>query len=235
MENWFSHIEKDQEFFFSCSPDVSCFNACCRDLNQALAPFDVLCLKDFLKIPSHEFLDTYTVESIGPGSGLPVVSLRFGDGKDRTCPFVTKAGCRVYPVRPASCRMYPLARGVTRNRSTGMLTEQFALIHESHCQGFSSRRSQTPVQWMADQQLTMHNQMNDKMLSLIAMKNRCHPHPLVPAESERVYRALYDLDRFRVDWIEGKVSLPFSKDSLADSDLLAAAMEWVKETIFSKT
>ena len=88
---------------------------------------------------------------------------------------------------------------------------------------------------MDDQQLTIHNKMNDKMLTLIAEKNRCRPHPLVPAERERVYRALYDLDQFRNDWIEGKVFLPFSKNSLADPDLLVAAMEWVKETIFSKT
>ena len=110
MENWFSPIEKDQVFYFSCGPEVGCFNACCRDLNQALTPHDVLCLKDFLKIPSREFLDTYTQESIGPGSGLPVVSLRFGDKKDRTCPFVTNAG---WPCLPRPSRLLPYVPACT--------------------------------------------------------------------------------------------------------------------------
>ena len=39
-------LTADTAFSFDCSPAVPCFNACCRDLNQALSPYDILRLKD---------------------------------------------------------------------------------------------------------------------------------------------------------------------------------------------
>jgi Fe-S-cluster containining protein len=104
-----------------------------------------------------------------------VVSLRFGDSDDLTCPFVTDAGCRVYPARPASCRTYPLARGVSRSRKTGRLTEHWALIREPHCLGFQNGHPQTVDEWIDDQQIAAHNRMNDMMLELISLKNRFRP------------------------------------------------------------
>ena len=50
----------DEVFRFACSPGVACFNACCRDLNQSLYPYDILRLKKRLKLPSGEFLERYT-------------------------------------------------------------------------------------------------------------------------------------------------------------------------------
>ena len=94
MQPTVTPLEKHQTFCFTCSPEVACFNACCRNLNQALTPYDVLCLKQFLKLSSGDFLNRYTEESTGPGTGLPVVSLRFNDADDLACPFVTDAGCR---------------------------------------------------------------------------------------------------------------------------------------------
>ncbi len=82
MQPTVSSLEKHQTFRFTCSPDVTCFNACCRNLNQALTPYDVLCLKQFLEMSSGDFLNRYTEESTGPGTGLPVVSLRFSDADD---------------------------------------------------------------------------------------------------------------------------------------------------------
>jgi Fe-S-cluster containining protein len=123
-----------------------------------------------------------------PGTGLPVVSLRFGDSDDLACPFVTDAGCRVYPARPASCRTYPLARGVSRSRKTGRLTEHWALIREPHCLGFQNGHPQTVDEWIDDQQIATHNRMNDMMLELISRKNRFRPGPLMPSEKKRYIR-----------------------------------------------
>jgi Fe-S-cluster containining protein len=148
---------------------------------------------------SSDFLSRYTEARTGPATGLPVVSLRFSDADDLACPFVTDAGCRVYPARPASCRTYPLARGVSRDRDTGRLTEHWALIRESHCLGFKDGQRQAVDDWVDDQQLATHNRMNDKMLALISRKNRFRPGPLMPAEKKRIFTALYDLDAFRND------------------------------------
>ncbi|MBC2710488.1 MAG: YkgJ family cysteine cluster protein [Desulfosarcina sp.] len=240
MQHPVSPLEKHETFCFTCSPQVACFNACCRDLNQVLTPYDVLCLKQFLKMSSTDFLNKYTEESTGPGTGLPVVSLRFSNADDLACPFVTGAGCRVYPARPASCRTYPLARGVSRNRETGNLTEHWALIREPHCLGFKNGQPQTVDEWVDDQQIATHNRMNDMMLELISLKNRFRSGPLMPSEKKRVFTALYDLDAFRDDLLEKGVTTVTAADIQAldrartgDLDLLLVAMDWVRKNVFT--
>jgi len=242
MQPTVAPLEKYQTFCFTCSPEVACFNACCRNLNQVLTPYDVLCLKQFLKMSSGDFLNRYTEESIGPGTGLPVVSLRFSDSDNLACPFVTDAGCRVYAARPASCRTYPLARGVSRNRETGRLTEHWALIREPHCLGFEDGHRQTVNGWVDDQQIAAHNHMNDNMLELISLKNRFRPGPLMPSEIKRIYTALYDLDAFRNDpfYREGNVSTTADTRSLGrsgtgDLDLLRVAMDWVRKNVLTRS
>lgn len=236
MPNVISKLKKHQIFHFSCSPQAPCFNACCRDLNQALTPYDVLCLERYLKMTSTDFLKTYTRTSAGPGTGLPVVSLRFGDAQDLACPFVTPEGCRVYPARPASCRTYPLARGVSRDRQTGAMTEHWALIREPHCKGFETGRSTTVDQWVDDQQIAAHNRMNDRMLELIGQKNRFRPGVLPPSEEKLVYTALYDLDAFRGQIDEAAADMPVAslpeRDFSDDVELLCFAMDWVRQKVF---
>ncbi|MCB2148674.1 MAG: YkgJ family cysteine cluster protein [Deltaproteobacteria bacterium] len=233
-------LKNDQTFCFTCSPQAACFNACCRNLNQVLTPYDVLCLKQFLKMSSSEFLNRYTTENTGPGTGLPVVSLRFSDADDLACPFVTRAGCRVYPARPASCRTYPLARGVSRNRETGRLTEYWALIREPHCLGFNNGQRQTVNDWVNDQQIATHNRMNDMMLELISLKKRFRPGALSPSEKNLVFTALYDLDRFRRVLSEGETTFATSADThtldrptASDRDLLLIAPEWIRKNVLT--
>lgn len=238
MQDLVSPLNKNQIFHFTCSPRVSCFNDCCRDLNQVLTPYDVLCLKQFLKLSSSDFLMRYTEAGVGPGTGLPVVSLRFGDARDLTCPFVTDAGCRVYPARPASCRTYPLARGVARHRQTGLLTEHWALIRECHCRGFDDGEPQTVDKWVADQQIAVHQRINDRLLDLIGLKNRFRPGPLKPLDMRRVYTALYDLDTFRDELFTGHAP-PVTDAGMLDRartddlDLLLVAMDWLGQNIFT--
>jgi Fe-S-cluster containining protein len=240
MQPTVAPLEKHQTFRFTCSPEVTCFNACCRNLNQALSPYDVLCLRQFLKMSSGDFLTRYTEESTGPGTGLPVVSLRFSDADDLACPFVTDAGCRVYSARPASCRTYPLARGVSRDRKTGRLTEHWAVIREPHCLGFNDGPRQAVEEWVADQQIAIYNRMNDSVLELISLKNRFRPGPLMPAEKKRIYTALYDLDAFRNDPSFRDIRVATAADApnlerpdTGDLDLLPLAMDWVRQYLLN--
>ena len=71
METDFIPLELDDEFQFACSPEVPCFNQCCRDINQYLTPYDIFRLKKRLNMDSGDFLNKYTVEHIGPQTGLP--------------------------------------------------------------------------------------------------------------------------------------------------------------------
>lgn len=234
-------IGADDPFGFSCGPDVSCFNECCRDLNQFLTPYDVLRLKNALGMTSHAFLKQYTHRHNGPESGLPVVVFKMDPAADYACPFVSDIGCRVYADRPASCRMYPLARAVARSRDTGKLTEYFAVIEEPHCNGFGRVADQTVAQWLDGQDVAEHNRVNDRLLEVIALKNKLMPGPLDGADGDLFYLALYDLDTFREriqnEGLLSDLEIPqavLDKALSDDTALLELGMAWVRYRLFGQ-
>ena len=241
MEPDLTPISLQESFRFSCSPDVSCFNECCRELNQFLTPYDILRLKNHLGLSSGEFLRKHTSQHTGPESGLPIVTLKPKDSHKLTCPFVTDTGCRVYENRPASCRTYPLMRAVTRSRSTGEMTAQFMLLRESHCLGFEEGISRTLQQWVDEQGLAVYNENNDNLMQIISLKNRLIPGPLDLKSSHLFHTALYDLDNFR--WqiqhnglldnfhINSRIMDAALKNDVA---LIELGMKWIKWVLFDQ-
>ena len=233
-------ISIDDTFKFSCSAKVPCFNACCRDLNQFLTPYDILCLKNHLGMTSGAFLERYTTQHTGPETGLPVIALKPDDALKLKCAFVTKAGCSVYIARPSSCRMYPLARAVSRCRETGKITEHFALIKESHCRGFEQETTQTVRQWIENQKIAGYNEINDMLMEIISLKNHTRPGPLDMKSSHFFQIALYDLDRFRPHIFEKGLLDDFHLDSDTleavkndDVELLKLGHKWIKQILFT--
>jgi len=190
---------------FRCDPENECFNDCCRDLNQALTPYDILRLRKNLGMKSQDFLKKYTSLHHGPESGLPVVEFKPNPETGHACPFVRPEGCSVYKDRPASCRMYPLARAITRSRETGAVSEFFALIEEPHCKGFGAKTDLTVQEWLKGQDVQTHNEENDKLMGLISLKNRILPGKLEGNQADKFYLALYDLDEFRLHIFEKKI------------------------------
>ena len=238
MNDHLTPIELDERFRFECSPEVACFNECCRDLNQFLYPYDILRLKQRLNLSSGEFLKRYTTQHIGPESGLPVVVLKPADARGLTCPFVTKSGCRVYVDRPASCRTYPLLRAISRCRETGRITERFMLLKEPHCLGFNEPKEQTVSQWIKDQDIAVYNHINDDLMAIINLKNQLHPGPLNPESRQLFHTALYDLDNFRNQIMNhhppGNFDVHSQKLTAAQTDdvvLLEMAMEWTRQVL----
>lgn len=233
MNACLSPIDIDAPFTFGCTPEVICFNECCRDLNQFLTPYDVLRLKKALGLSSHRFLAAYTRRHLGPGSGLPVVTLIPGDPDRLTCPFLSPSGCRVYPDRPSSCRTYPLVRLVRMPRDTGDRLEEYRLLREPHCRGFDAQRRQTVGEWLGGQGLAPYHAENDRLLEVISLKARLSSKALPPSLADPVYTALYDLDAFKERLLEGRVAgLPAERieggrrDELA---LLRLGLDWVKQ------
>jgi hypothetical protein len=228
-------IKPETPFGFECRPGVACFNECCRDLNQPLTPYDVLRLRRGLGLSSRQFIEQYTRRHTGPGTGLPVLTLKPGDPERRTCPMVTPGGCRAYRDRPSSCRTYPLVRVLHRSRENGAVREEYRLLQETHCRGFDAGRRQTVPEWTAGQELRQYNIENDRMLELISLKARLSPKALPPSLAERVFTALYDLDRFREQLDAG--SLAGMRAELIeearrdDAALLRLGVEWVKRLL----
>ncbi|MEJ2220659.1 MAG: YkgJ family cysteine cluster protein [Desulfobacterales bacterium] len=241
MNEHLTPIGLDEQFKFACTPEVACFNECCRDLNQIMYPYDILRLKKGLGLSSGEFLERYTIQHIGPESGLPVVALKATDPERLTCPFVTEKGCRVYPDRPSSCRIYPLVRAISRNRETGKMTERFMLLTEPHCLGFQAPKEQTVRQWIIDQDIAVYNRINDRLMEIISLKNRLHPGALDLETRRRFYTALYDLDDFKDRLFNNRrlwnLDVDPQKLKVAETDdaaLLEVGMEWVKQMLFNK-
>jgi len=237
----------DDEFQFSCSKSLSCFNECCRDLNQFLTPYDILRLKNGLGISSDHFLEKYTLQHLGPESGLPIVTLKPADPRLLRCPFVSPSGCTVYSHRPSSCRTYPLARLTTRSRDSGAIQEHYAMMKESHCRGFEGGATQTVRGWIEAQGLAAYNVMNDLLMEVISLKNRLNPgapnvkpnmkpNMKLDMKSRHLFhQALYDLDNFRKHifekgLLENQDTDPGLLESLKTDDtrLLRFGMEWVK-------
>ncbi len=228
-------LDLDDTFTFSCSCQVPCFNECCRDLNQFLTPYDILRLKNHLKIPSDVFLDQYAASHTGPESGLPVISLKPDYASGLKCPFVTPDGCSVYENRPSSCRTYPIARALTKSRDTGMLTEHYALLKEPHCLGFDQGKTQTLREWIKDQQIETFNEINDLLMEIISLKNQHLAGPLDIKTTQAFHLALYNLDKFRIYLFDGGIEKDIHIDSDRmtsakgdDTALLKIGVEWVK-------
>ena len=228
-------------FRFECSPDVACFNECCRDLNQFLTPYDILRLKNHFGLPSGKFLEQFTSQHIGPATGLPIVTLKPEAGNDLICPFVSPDGCKVYKNRPSSCRTYPLVRGLSRSRQTGEITQQFMMLQEPHCLGFKAGGRQTVRQWMDRQEIATYNSINDRMMDIISLKNQLIPGPLDLKSRHMVYLALYDLDSFRSQIKRNGLLDDFDIDKKffdnameEDAALLELGMKWVEKVLFER-
>jgi Fe-S-cluster containining protein len=232
-------IALQETFCFACTPGVSCFNACCRDLNQFLTPYDILRLKIHLGLSSEQFLSRYTSQHTGPESGLPIVTLKPADSHDLRCPFVTEMGCSVYEDRPSSCRMYPLVRAVARSRKTGEISERFMLVKEPHCLGFNQGSPRTVQQWIGEQKIAIYNEINDKLVQIISLKNRLMPGGLDLKSRHLFFTALYDLDGFRSRVVNNGLLNDFQIDSavlekaLADDvALLEVGIKWIEHVLF---
>ncbi len=240
MEPNITPIAPDEAFRFACSHCVTCFNECCRDLNQFLTPYDILRLKSRLALTSNRFLKMYTTQHTGPETGFPVVALKPANAETLQCPFVTASGCSVYTDRPSSCRIYPLARAISRTRETGELTEHFALLKESHCLGHEQEKSQTVREWIEKQGLFPYNEQNDRLLEIISIKNRLIAGPLDLAFVRMFHLALYDLDTFRRKIFKDGLLSDFAVETALlkrarqdDTLLLQIGYAWIKSELLA--
>jgi len=140
-------IASEETFCFACHPAISCFTECCRQLELALTPYDVLRLKKACGLRSNEFLDRYVIMEQEEHETFPRFYLTMVDDGRESCVFVSPAGCTVYQDRPGACRAYPMGRAAIRQPENEMaelegMEEFFVIIQESHCRGFQEQQEQ---------------------------------------------------------------------------------------------
>jgi len=185
-------------FQFRCHKGIKCFTKCCSNINILLTPYDIVRMKNRLKMSSEEFLEKYTYMEIDDKSKQPLVRLRMLDDNDKKCQFVTSEGCTIYTDRPASCRYYPIGQGTLRKEGEkGPVNEEFYFfIREPHCLGYQENKEWTIESWKIDQEADLYDEMNRGWKEIQLRRN-----PLIKEldsnKQAQVYTASYDMDRFR--------------------------------------
>jgi len=186
------------KFQFKCHNQIKCFTKCCRGISITLTPYDIIRLKNSLKLTSHEFLALYTTPQVLEKTDLPIVTLRAGDDELKSCPFVTDKGCIVYEDRPTTCRYYPL--GVASLMYKEGVDEDgfYFFINESHCLGFEESKEWTVESWRKDQGVDIHDQLNTGWTDLIVYKRSFPPNLKFTDKTKQLFfMASYNIDKFR--------------------------------------
>jgi Fe-S-cluster containining protein len=233
-------IAEDETFCFSCHPTVACFTDCCRQLELALTPYDVLRLKKACHLRSEDFLDRYVIMEQEEDETFPRFYLTMVDDGRASCVFVSDGGCTVYQDRPGACRAYPLGRAAIRQADDTMQTF-FVLLRECHCLGFQEQQEQNASTYSTEQGLPTYNRFNDAVAALLQHEQIRQGKRLSAKETEQFILALYNLDRFRTlllaEEIPGTIPVDeTSRERLADDEeLLLYAIEWLKDIVFKKS
>jgi hypothetical protein len=214
----------NETFRFSCHPQVACFTDCCRQLDLALSPYDVLRLRLALDISGAEFLDRYAIVEKSDEDTFPLVFLAMVDDGQARCPFVTEKGCSVYQDRPGACRTYPVGRGayLDDNKQPAAL---FVLLNEPHCQGFENGPEVSINDWLADQELATYNEFNDLLMTVLHHRRIKEGFRPDDRQQERYLNVLYHLDAFRQESGADK--------NIADQELLRTAVRLLHDELFS--
>lgn len=186
-------------FQFRCHAGLSCFNLCCRNLNLFLYPYDVLRLKNRLGIHSDAFLDRHVDVVLRDGSFFPEVLLRMADNSEKTCPFLSETGCRVYPARPDTCRSFPVEHGMLFDTS-GKSLERLSLFRPpGFCRGQFENYPQTLASWCDDQEAVEYQKMTRLWAELKQLFSRDPWGAEGPSgpRAKMAFMASYNMDRFR--------------------------------------
>lgn len=194
-------LDLESRLKFSCHPGVSCFTACCGNINIILTPYDILRLRRALNLPADEFLLRFTTPVFLEKTDLPGVKLMLD--QEGRCPFVTPEGCTIYAHRPTTCRYYPVGMSYFREapekgEETSPAEEFYFLVKEDHCKGHLEEKEQSIREWRVDQGIDESDEMNKEWMELIMRRKSFGLQATLSEQAKRVFfMASTDLDKFR--------------------------------------
>ena len=193
-----NQLQGDAVIQFRCHKDIDCFNACCKNIDIMLTPYDILRLKKRLGITSTEFLREYTEPfEFGRGS-VGGVKYKPKEGTNE-CQFVTTEGCSVYEDRPTACRYYPVGLLSTRRQDENFDRASYALVQEDHCHGHFEDRKLTIDEYREEQGLEDYDEHGRAWRQLILKVKSAGPAigNMSKTSLKFFFMACYDMDRFR--------------------------------------
>ncbi|MBW2367555.1 MAG: YkgJ family cysteine cluster protein [Deltaproteobacteria bacterium] len=236
-------IGPTDRFRFKCHAGLSCFNQCCRNLNLFLYPYDVLTLKNTVGIASGDFLDRYVDVVLRKENYFPEVLLRMADNSEKTCPFLTDAGCSVYTGRPDTCRSFPVEQGLVIQSHGNALQRVHFFRPPDFCLGASEETTWTVADWDADQEAERHHEMTARWA---AIKHRFQQNPWGSegpsgSRAKMTFMATYNIDAFRTFVLNSSFLKRYKvKPALIrkirqdDAALLKLGFSWVQLFLWGK-
>ncbi|MCL5268912.1 MAG: YkgJ family cysteine cluster protein [Bacteroidetes bacterium] len=237
----YPRMKKDSRFKFNCHKGVSCFNKCCTDVNIFLTPYDVIRLKNNLKISSQEFLDRYTFLPIDESQNHPVVMLKMNADETKSCLFVSAEGCSVYGDRPWSCRMFPLGVASPKDSVENDGGEFYFMIEEPVCKGYAEDKHQTVGEWTKDQGVERYSEMGEMFKEISLHDFFKEKKQLTPAKLEMFYTVCYNIDKFREFVFESTFLNRFDVEEeivneirTDDEELLKFGFNWLKYCLYGE-
>jgi Fe-S-cluster containining protein len=183
---------------FNCYKGISCFNACCRNIDITLTPYDILRLKQRLGLTSGEFLKRYTYPFEFNKNSIAGVKMEPVEGGTE-CQFMTEEGCSVYTDRPTACRYYPVGLLSSRRADENVDRSSYALVREDHCKGHLEDREISIADYRKEQGLEEYDEHGRGWRQLILKMKSAGPAIGTPSRNslQFFFMACYDLDRFR--------------------------------------
>lgn len=202
---------------FRCHSGVDCFNACCKNIDIQLTPYDILRLKTRLGITADEFLSNYTYPFEMDSHGLPGVKFKPIDS-GTACQFMTDKGCSIYEDRPTACRYYPLGLMSMRKADQNFDMQGYALVQEPHCLGHYEDRSLTINEYRTEQGVVDYDNYSRGWRQLILKKKSAGPSigKLSEMSLQLFFLASYNIDKFQ----EFITSETFSRNYILDMETL---------------
>jgi len=193
-----NQLSGDALIQFRCHPGTDCFNACCRNIDIMLTPYDIVRFKQRLGITSTEFLRQYTMPFEFAKDGVAGVKLRPVEG-GTACQFMNDEGCSVYADRPTACRYYPVGLLSTRRQDENFDRASYALVKEDHCHGHFEDRKLTIDEYRKEQGLEEYDEHGRAWRQLILKVKSAGPAigNMSKTSLKFFFMACYDLDRLR--------------------------------------
>ncbi len=235
-------LKADSEIQFHCHKGVSCFNACCKNIDITLTPYDIVRLKRRAGLTSSQWVNRHTVPFPMDAHEMPGLKMATKPGTTE-CVFLEEAGCGVYADRPTACRYYALGAMGVRRAASAVVEDIYFVVKEDHCKGHEEPRTLTVAQYRREQGLEKYDEMNREWRDIILKKRSSGPTVGKPSPRSLQLFDLcsYDMDNFR-DFIAGDgfteiFDLDPSEHAalMADEDqLLLFAARFLKQVLFGE-
>jgi Fe-S-cluster containining protein len=206
-------------------------------LNLFLYPYDVIRLKQCLGISSDQFIDRYVDVVLRAGNHFPDVLLHMSTDREQTCPFLTDAGCTVYPDRPDTCRTFPIEHGLQFGNPGEPPRGISYFRPPAFCLGQAEPDEWTLETWAHDQEAVRHNRMTREWAALKAMfvEDPWQGQGPDGPKGRMAFMATYNVDAFREFVFTSSFLKRYKvrKDLLGrikkeDTDLLRFGLDWIK-------